>query len=103
MKQALKEHLRILKKKYEKIGFKVIGVFGSYARESETLQSDLDIAYEVDASFVQRYSGWASISKLEEIKREIAQSLGIKKVDLVPIDTPNKTLQRILQNEMIHV
>ena len=103
MKQAIKEHLQLLKKKYEKIGFKMIGVFGSYARGNQTPQSDLDIVYEVDASFVKHYSGWASISKLEEIKREIAQSLCIEKVDLVPTDTPNKTLQKILQNKLIHV
>ena len=103
MKKTIKEQLQLLKKRYEKIGFKVVGVFGSYARESESSESDLDIAYEVDDSFVQRFSGWRSVLKIEEIKSEIAQSVGVHKVDLVPTDTPNTTLQKILKNELIYV
>ena len=103
MKQTIKEQLHLLKKRYEKIGFKIVGILGSYARESESSESDLDIAYEVDTTFVQKYSGWASITKLEEIKKEIAKSTGVHKVDLVPTDTPNTTLQKIFKNELIYV
>ena len=103
MKSYMKKQLSLLKQKYEKIGFRVVGVFGSYARESESHQSDLDIAYEINSLFVEKYSGWSSILKLEEIKKEIAESVGVHKVDLVPTDTPNRTLQKIFKNEMIYV
>ena len=103
MKAKVKEQLQKLQQHYKKIGFKVVGVFGSYARGDEQQESDLDLVYEVDTLFLKQYDGWNAMAKIEEIKEEIKRALGVPKVDFVPKDTPNVTLQKMLKNEMIYV
>lgn len=45
IKRILKEHEKELKEKY---GVKTIGIFGSYVREEQKKQSDLDILVEFE-------------------------------------------------------
>ena len=40
--------LKELKPIYEKEGMKLIGIFGSFAKNSATENSDIDILYELD-------------------------------------------------------
>jgi len=98
----LKE-LKKLKDIYKDNGFLIIGVFGSYARDEENKNSDIDILYKLDKKFTEKYGGWGSIMQLDKIKEHIKSTLNINKVDLATSDTQNKTLQNILKNELIYV
>jgi predicted nucleotidyltransferase len=102
MKTTVLEKLKILKSKYKKIGFIIVGIFGSYAKDNQTPQSDIDIVYDLDKNFVLKY-GWSSVVKLEEIKEDIKKTLNIQKVDLATIDNNSKTFQDIIKKELIYV
>ncbi len=102
MKKALLAKIKELKEYYAKSGFIIVGVFGSYARNEEKKDSDIDLIYEVTQDFIKQY-GWGAVIKLEEIKNEISKELQISKVDLTPKNSQNKTLQKILQKELLYV
>ncbi len=68
----LREHKPELQQKYP---VSAIGVFGSYAREEATEQSDIDIAVEINAPMGLNFIAMAD---------EIEALLGIK-TDVVPL------------------
>ena len=79
-KESMLAELRNLKPIYEKDGFLVLGVFGSASRDEMTPLSDVDILYDVDSKFCDKY-GFLAISRINEIQNELSQRLGVK-VDL---------------------
>ncbi len=75
-------------------GIKRIGVFGSYAEDRETDESDIDIVVELDAP---------DLFKLVHIKEELESLLG-KKVDVVR-NRPrmNSYLKRQIEEKAVYV
>jgi len=94
--------LKELKPLYEKDGFIILGVFGSYARDEADEKSDIDILYKLDTDkFLSKYSGFKAIKKLLEIKREIANTFK-KDVDIADISTLSKTGKKYILNEVVY-
>jgi len=102
MSQDILDNLKILKQKYQTLGFLIIGIFGSRARGDETEESDIDILYDLDKSFVKQYGGWGAISEIQRIKEEIRRTLHLN-VDLASADNSSKTFQKTIKNELIYV
>ncbi|OHD97004.1 MAG: hypothetical protein A3E21_05485 [Sulfurimonas sp. RIFCSPHIGHO2_12_FULL_36_9] len=94
--------LKTLKPLLQKDGFIIDGVFGSYARDENTLQSDVDILYHLDDIFYSKYVGFTGFKKLDEIKKTISDSLG-KKIDLAPKNNLSKTAQKYILSEVVYV
>ena len=103
MKSTILKKLKQLNEDYKNNGFLIVGVFGSYARDEQTKDSDIDILYKLDKKFTDKYGGWGSIMQLEIIKDEIKKLLNVKKVDLATADTHNETLQKTIKNELVYV
>ena len=89
--------LKELKPAYEKEGLILLGLFGSYARDTQTKFSDIDIAYRLDYdTFSTKYKdGFSKLLRIEDIKKEL-QALFKSPIDLVP-DT-NKSILKDLIN-----
>lgn len=102
MDAALLKRLEELKSQYEKEGFIILGLFGSFARGEETPQSDIDLLYEVDPRFIHRYGGWGAVSRLESLKEEMKEALG-RKVDLAARNSLGRTGERFILPELIRV
>ena len=96
-KNSILSKLKELKPTYEKEGLILLGLFGSYAKDTQTQFSDIDVAYKLDYDkFSLRYKGgFAKILRIEDIKKEL-QVIFHKSIDLVP-DT-NKSILRDLTN-----
>ena len=77
--------LKKLKPKYEKEGLVILGLFGSYAKNSADQFSDIDIAYRMDYNRFSKFykDGFSKLLRLEEIKKELEQKMNAK-VDFVP-------------------
>jgi predicted nucleotidyltransferase len=75
----------------------LLGIFGSYARGTQTKFSDIDIAYIIDYNkFSKRYKdGFSKILRIDEIKEELQKTFGTR-VDLVP--DSNKSILKELIN-----
>ena len=76
--------LKEIKPIYQNEGLEILGVFGSYAKNTNTKYSDSDIAYKLDyEQFSQKYiGGFSKLIRLDEIKEEL-QSIFKKEVDFV--------------------
>ena len=92
--------LNLLNDKYKNEGFKLVSLFGSYARGTEDEFSDIDLTYEIDHNVFYRNDGFAKILRLEEIKNELENTLH-KKVDIIPANTKNLLLRKNLDKEQI--
>ncbi|MEA2017897.1 MAG: nucleotidyltransferase domain-containing protein [Campylobacterota bacterium] len=77
--------LKKLKPIYEKEGLTLLGLFGSYAKNTQTKYSDIDIAYKLDYNkFSQKYiGGFAKLLRIDDIKKEL-QDIFKKPIDFVP-------------------
>jgi len=102
MQKRILDSLQQLKKQYQSLGFIIIGVFGSQARGDNSQDSDIDILYDIDKKFLENFSGWNAITKIEAIKQEIESTLGLA-VDLASKDNSSKTFQNSLKDELLYV
>ena len=77
--------LKELKPTYEQEGIILLGLFGSYAKDTQTKFSDIDVAYKLDYDkFSLKYrDGFAKLLRLDDIKKEL-QSIFHKPIDFVP-------------------
>jgi len=93
-----------LAKEESQDGLEIVGIFGSYARNTPNEFSDVDIAYKIDHSlFSQKYKdGFSKLLKIEEIK-ELLQERLHHKVDLVSLNGSNEKLQANMLKEMVYV
>ncbi|MBN2825168.1 MAG: nucleotidyltransferase domain-containing protein [Campylobacterales bacterium] len=94
--------LKVLNREFADDGFVIDGLFGSYARDEATQQSDIDLLYHLDERFFAKYSGLIGFKRLDEIKQILSQKLG-KKIDLAPANNLSQTGKRYILNEVIYV
>ena len=87
--------LQKLKPIYEKEGLILLGLFGSYAKNTQTKFSDIDIAYKLDYDkFSKKYiGGFAKLLRIDDIKKEL-QDIFKKPIDFVP--DSNKVIMKDL-------
>jgi predicted nucleotidyltransferase len=87
--------LQKLKPIYEKEGLILLGLFGSYAKNTQTKYSDIDIAYKLDYDkFSQKYiGGFSKLLRIDDIKKEL-QDIFKKPIDFVP--NSNKDIMKDL-------
>lgn len=100
-KEQILNYLKEVKNKYEKDGFLIIGLFGSYASDSQNDKSDIDILYELKYSFVEKY-GFNSVEKIEQIKESLEKDLG-KKIDMASFSGMENIVQKHISNKAIYV
>ena len=84
-KEEILDQLKQLKPIYQKEGLTLLGLFGSYAKNTQTKYSDIDIAYKLDYDkFSQKYvGGFAKLLRIDDIKKEL-QDIFKTKIDFVP-------------------
>jgi len=86
-----------LKPTYEKEGLILLGLFGSYAKDTQTKFSDIDVAYKLDYDkFSLNYKGgFAKLLRIDAIKAEL-QAIFKTPIDLVP--NSNKSIFKDMIN-----
>ncbi len=90
--EILRDHKKVLRQKY---GVIKIGVFGSYARNQQRADSDIDIAIEI-------IKEKKNLHNFLSIKRELERILG-KKVDLGIESTLKPIIKEYVNKEIIYV
>lgn len=84
-KSYIVSKLKELKPKYENEGLILLGLFGSYAKDTQDDFSDIDIAYKIDYDkFSKKYrDGFSKLLRIDTIKDELQQIFKTK-IDFVP-------------------
>ena len=95
-KNEILSTLKELKPTYEKEGLILLGLFESYAKDTQTKFSNIDIAYKLDYDiFSLKYKdGFSKILRIDDIKEEL-QLIFKAPIDLVP-DTNKSILQNMI-------
>ena len=95
-KEEILNKLKELKPIYQNEGLEILGVFGSYTKDTNTKYSDIDIAYKLDYDkFSTRHiGGFSKVLRLDEIKEEL-QSIFKKEVDFVS-DSNKKIMKDLI-------
>jgi len=102
--QELIEKLRTIKPLLREEGITLLGIFGSYARNEQTPQSDVDILYDIDdpKEFAKRFGGFGAFTRLEELKDLISKNLNVK-VDFVAKKGLNSVSKKFIEKDLMHV
>lgn len=90
----LKSKKEIFKKEY---GITTLGLYGSYARDEATEDSDVDIFYNTNENFSMGFIEFDSF--LDKIKEE----LHIKKLDFVNLDSMQPIIKYYAKKDFIYV
>jgi len=101
-REVVIDQLKSIKSKYQQDGFNIIALFGSYATNSQNNSSDIDLLYEVDNSFLEKYKGFKSVSKVLQIQEELS-SLFHTKVDLTSPSGLNQRIKEEIISKAIYV
>ncbi len=94
--------LKTLKPDLARNGFIIDGVVGSYAHGDYTDESDVDILYHIEDTFVKKYEGFSAFSRIVEIKHLLSQKLQ-KEVDLIASSGLSETAKKYMLSKVLHV
>jgi predicted nucleotidyltransferase len=81
-KEEIITKLKELKLKYEADGFVILGLFGSYSRDEQNDNSDIDILIDTKKEFLDKYCGFRAFVRFDEIKNEM-KTIFHKEIDFV--------------------
>ena len=102
VKSEILEKLKELKAVYNQEGFIIEGLFGSYSSGEANEDSDIDILYDVETIFLEKYKGFVSVSKILDIQNELS-SIFHKKVELTSSSGLSKRIQENILAKTIYV
>ncbi len=102
-KKYILKKLSKVKNDYIKDGVNIIGLFGSYSKDTTTETSDIDIAYSLNKElFFKKYSGFATASRIADIRDELSELFN-KKVDFVSLENSNILLTQEIKKDLAYV
>jgi predicted nucleotidyltransferase len=101
-KQDILTYLKEIKPSLEKEGIISLGLFGSYAKDDERENSDIDILVETSDKFINKYIGWEAFTRLEEIKEDISNKFH-KDVDMFDKNSPDTRVKEFILKNVIYV
>jgi predicted nucleotidyltransferase len=99
-KESILKYLTSVKTKYQKEGFLIKALFGSYSRDEANDSSDVDILVETP-EFASKY-GFGAINRIKEIELELSHALKLQ-VDLADSTGMGKTGKKFIIDRAIYV
>ncbi len=100
-KEYILNYLSNVKSKYQKEGFLIKALFGSYSRDEADNNSDIDILVEATPTFASKY-GFGAIARIGEIQAELSDALGVP-VDLADSTGMGRTGKKFIIDRAIYV
>ena len=84
-KDEILAYLKELKAELEKDGIVELGLFGSYAKGTADMFSDIDIFIRTSDEFHKKFSGFKYFAYLDDIATSIEKRFGVDSVDVCNI------------------
>ena len=94
--------LQTLKPELFKEGIITLGLFGSVAKETNNLNSDIDIVYETSDKFISKYKGWNAFTYLNTNLRDKIANKFKTDVDMFDLNSSSSIKDKI-KNEALYV
>ncbi len=102
MNENLLNKIKEIKEHLSADGFQVKGVFGSYVRGEENINSDIDILYDINNEFRAKYIGFNAVKRIDDIQKIISDYLGIN-ADLVQKQSLGNVSAKYILSEVYYV
>ena len=93
--------LTTIKPQLQKDGIEQVGLFGSYAKNSATLTSDIDIAIKLDKNYLDKNDVWNYFNEINKIKEMVYNKFQIKS-DVFDLDS-SSSLKNKIEKEVLYV
>ncbi len=93
--------LTTIKPQLQKDGIEQVGLFGSYAKNSATLTSDIDIAIKLDKNYLDKNDVWNYFNEINKIKEMVYDKFQIKS-DVFDLDS-SSSLKNKIEKEVLYV
>ncbi len=100
-KENILQYLEEIKKEFANEGITTFALFGSYAKNTQTVYSDIDIAIAKDKSFLVQNSSYAYFDIVAKLKEKIGKNFH-KNIDIFDLDCVSP-LKKSIQSELIYV
>jgi len=100
-KTNILKYLKKIKPIYEKEGFIIKGLFGSYSRDEYKKNSDIDILVEATPKFATKY-GFQAINRVNQIQKELSNIFKVS-VDLADSSGMGQTAKKFIIDRTIYV
>jgi uncharacterized protein len=102
-KEQILASLKKFQQMYEKEGFLIYGLFGSYEFGTATDKSDIDVLVETTPRFVElNGGGFGAIARIQEIRKALESEFGTN-VDLTDKSGLGRTGQEFIVEKTLYV
>ncbi|MBP9490596.1 MAG: nucleotidyltransferase domain-containing protein [Aliarcobacter sp.] len=93
--------LTTIKPQLQKDGIEKVGLFGSYAKNSATLTSDIDIAIKLNKNYLDKNDVWNYFNEINKIKEMVYNKFQMKS-DVFDLDS-SSSLKDKIEKEVLYV
>jgi len=100
-KNSILEHLSFLKEELSSKGIVQLGLFGSFAKDSQTIYSDIDIAIKKDKIVLEKNGIYFYFELLNSIKTSMQKKFH-RNVDIFDLDSTSE-LKNSIEKELLYV
>jgi predicted nucleotidyltransferase len=100
-KNSILEYLQQLKKEFAQEGIASFALFGSFAKGTNGVYSDIDIAIIKDRNFLQTHSSYDYFETIATIKKKIRKKFH-RNIDIIDLNSSTPFKQSI-EKELIYV
>jgi len=94
--------LQTLKPELFAQGIISLGLFGSVAKNTNTINSDIDIVYETSDKFISKYKGWNAFTYLNTHLRDKISKKFNTHVDMFDLNS-SSSMKTKIKNEALYV
>ncbi len=99
-KNEILKYLTILKPELSAKGIISLGLFGSFAKDTYTQKSDIDIVYETSDTFINNYKGWKAFTYLNTHLREKIEKKFNTHVDMFDLNSSSSIVEKVRQEAL---
>jgi len=100
-KNAIFEYLKELKPLFSQKQISVVGFFGSFARDEQSVYSDIDIAIKKDENYLKTRSAYDYFGEIENLKNLLFKKFH-RNVDVFDLDS-NSTMKEAILKDLVYV
>jgi len=99
-KNEILQFLKILKPELNAEGIVSLGLFGSFAKDTNTKKSDIDIVYETSDIFINKHKGWSAFTYLNTKIREKIEKKFNTHVDMFDLNSSSSIVEKVRQEAL---
>lgn len=100
-KENILQYLEEIKSEFSVDGITTIALFGSYAKDTQTPYSDIDIAIAKSSDFLSHHTAYSYFDTLTKLKEQIGKKFH-RNTDIFDLDSKSP-FKKSIEQELLYV